>query len=273
MDQTRSGSSPVLSGLIYYPIKGCRGFEVPAWGVERMGLARDRRLMVVTSEGDFLTQRERPRLALVTPELDGDTLTLHAPGCDSLRLPLRTGGMPRPVNIWKSRDVHAIDQGEEAAGWFSQWLGSPARLVHFADGFMRRLSPEYAVNPDDHTGFADGYPLLIISEESLADLNSRLTEPLPMNRFRPNLVVRNCEPFEEDRWKRIRIGGIEFAIVKGCARCVVTTIDKETLERSKEPLKTLAAFRKGPRGVMFGQNGIPLGEGHLETGMTVEVIQ
>lgn len=272
MDPTGRELQPVLSGLIYYPIKGCRGFEVPAWQLERMGLARDRRMMVVTPDGHFLTQRELPRLALVTPQLDGDRLSLHAPGCDPLQLALRTTGEPFPVDIWKSRAVHSIDQGPEAAAWFSLWLGRPVRLVHFADGYLRRVSPDYAIQPDDHTGFADGFPLLIASEGSLADLNSRLQEPLPMNRFRPNLVIQGCAPFDEDRWKRIRIGGIEIAVVKGCARCVVTTIDKETLQQSKEPLKTLETFRKGARGVMFGQNAIPLGSGLLETGMPVEIL-
>lgn len=138
---------------------------------------------------------------------------------------------------------------------------------------MRNVNPEYAINPDDHTGFADGYPILIISEESLQDLNSRLDSPVPMNRFRPNLVVKGCEPFAEDTWKRIRIGGVEMALVKPCARCVVTTIDKETLVKSKEPLKTLGNFRQHKLGAIFGVNVIPLDEGRLEVGMSVEVIQ
>jgi hypothetical protein len=146
------------------------------------------------------------------------------------------------------------------------------RLVHIADGFKRRLNPQYAVSEDDHTGFADGYPILIISEESLAELNARLETPLPMNRFRPNLVVRGCDPFAEDTWKQIRIGKVEMAIVKPCPRCVVTTIDKETLVTSKEPLKTLNTFRKQVGGAMFGQNVIPLNEGRLNVGMTVEVL-
>lgn len=267
-----SAARVTLAGLIFYPIKSCRGFEVPAARVERMGLEHDRRMMVVTPEGEFLTQRERPRLALVTPELEDGMLRLCAPGCDSIQLPVRASGTPWPVNIWKSRGIHSIDQGDEAAAWFSDWLGTPVRLVHFAEGYQRRVSSEYAVNTDDHTGFADGFPLLLASEESLSDLNARLAAPLPMNRFRPNVVVKGCEPFEEDRWKRIRIGGVEMAVVKPCARCVITTIDKDTLALSKEPLKTLATFRKGPRGVMFGQNVIPLGEGQLETGLPVEIL-
>lgn len=240
--------------------------------VERMGLEHDRRMMVVTSEGEFLTQREYPRLALVTPQLRDGTLELSAPDFDSIQLGLQISGTPWPVNIWKSKGVHAIDQGEEAAAWFSDWLGTPVRLVHFAEGFLRKVSQEYAINEDDHTGFADGYPILLTSEEGLQDLNSRLEIPLPMNRFRPNLVVRGCEPFAEDTWNRIRIGDVELAVVKPCARCVVTTIDKETLEKSKEPLKTLAKYRKHKLGAIFGQNVIPLNAGRIRLEMRVEIL-
>jgi uncharacterized protein len=262
-----------VSNLTYYPIKACRGFDVPVSNVERMGLEHDRRMMVVTPDGGFLTQREHPRLALVTPTLDNDSLTLSAPNFDSLQIGIQKSGTPTQVNIWKSKDVHAIDQGDESAAWLSDWLDASVRLVHIVDGYNRMLNPDYAVNPDDHTGFADGYPILIISEESLQDLNGRLGSPVPMNRFRPNLVVKGCEPFAEDMWKRIRIGGIEMALVKPCARCVVTTIDKETLEKSKEPLKALATYRRRKSGVIFGMNVIPLNEGRLEVGMSVEVIQ
>lgn len=261
-----------VSTLTYYPIKACRGFDVPTANVERMGLENDRRMMVVTPEGDFLTQREHPRLALVTPTLGEGAVSLSAPDFDSLQIGIRKTGATTPVNIWKSKGAQAVDQGDEAAQWFSDWLGTSVRLVHFADGYRRLVSRDHAVHADDHTGFADGYPILIASEESLADLNRCLASPLPMNRFRPNLVVKGCEPFAEDTWKRIRIGEMELAIVKPCARCVVTTIDKETLERGKEPLKTLNTFRKQGGGAMFGQNVIPLNEGRLEVGMSVEVL-
>ena len=262
-----------ISTLTYYPIKACRGFDVTAGSVTRMGLENDRRMMVVTPEGNFLTQREHPRFALVTPTLEDDSVTLSAPGFDPLRVALRKTGTPTPVNIWKSKNVHAIDQGDEAATWFSDWLGLTVRLVHFEDGFIRKVSADYAINADDHTGFADGYPILILSEESLQDLNSRLDSALPMTRFRPNLVVKGCEPFAEDTWKRVRIGGVEMALVKPCARCVVTTIDKETLAKNKEPLKTLNAYRNHELGAIFGMNTIPLNEGRIEVGMRVEVLE
>lgn len=261
-----------VSALIYYPIKACRGHTVDVSHVERVGLEHDRRMMVVTPEGGFLTQREYPKLALVTPSISSEKLTLSAPGTQNLTIDIRKSGSARPVDIWKSKGVQAVDQGERAAVWFSDWLGTSVRLVHIAEGYLRTINEKYAVNADDHTAFADGYPILLASEESLADLNARMVESVPMNRFRPNLVVSGCEPFAEDTWNRIRIGGIEMAVVKPCARCMVTTIDKETLEKSKEPLKTLAAYRTRNNGAMFGQNVIPLNEGRLRLGMNVEIL-
>src|SRR5689334_13669829 len=160
-----------ISSLIYYPIKACRGFEVESANVERMGLENDRRMMVVTPDGEFLTQREYPRLALVTPKLYNGIVELCAPNYESIRIGIQTTGAPVSVNVWKSKGVQAIDQDEEAAGWFSDWLGTDVRLVHIADGYKRFVNRTYGVNRDDHTGFADGYPILLTSEEGLADLN------------------------------------------------------------------------------------------------------
>jgi uncharacterized protein len=272
MTQQMNTSNITVSSLIYYPIKACQGVEADSSCVERRGLEHDRRMMVVTSEGEFLTQREYPRLAWVASKLRNGMLELSAPNYESIQLGIQSSGTPWLVNIWKSKGVHAIDQGEEAASWFSDWLGASVRLVHIADGYERLVNESYAVNNDDHTGFADGYPILLTSEEGLHDLNSHLEFPIPMNRFRPNMVVKGCEPFEEDTWNRIRIGDVELAVVKPCARCVVTTIDKETLEQSKEPLKTLGKFRKHELGAIFGQNVIPLNRGRIRLGMTVEIL-
>lgn len=261
-----------LASLIYYPIKACRGIEIESSQVERMGLKHDRRMMVVTPEGEFLTQREYPRLALVAPAICGDTLQLSAREYESIQVPILSSGIPVSVNVWSSKGVQAIDQGEDAAQWFSDWLGVAARLVHIADGFIRRVNPQYAIREGDHIGFADGYPILLTSEESLQDLNQRLASPVPMNRFRPNMVVKGCELYAEDTWNKIRIGDVELAIVKPCARCVVTTIDKETLEQGKEPPKTLAAYWRHELGAIFGQNVIPVNEGSLQLGMNVEIL-
>ncbi len=262
-----------LANLTYYPIKACRGFDVTESFVERMGLANDRRMMVVTPDGEFLTQREVPKLALITPTLTNNSVTLAAPNFNSLRVAIQKSGANFPVNIWKSKNVAAVDQGDEAAQWLSDFLGVSTRLAHFANGYQRTVSQEYAINADDRTGFADGYPILMLSEESLNDLNSKMDSPLPMNRFRPNIVVKGCAPFEEDMWKRIKIGEVEMALVKPCARCVVTTIDKETLEKNKEPLKTLGKYRAHKLGAIFGMNVIPLNEGKINIGMNVEILE
>ena len=268
-----------LSNLTYYPIKACRGFDLAEARVERMGLANDRRMMVVTLEGEFLTQAEHAKLALVTPAMIDDTITLSAPNFDSLRFTIKKTGAISLVNIWESKNVHAIDQGAKTARWLSDWLGVSVRLVHIANGFKRRLNSDFAVSAEDQIGFADDYPILLISEASLRDLNSKLDSPqgavpvLPMNRFRPNIVVQNCEPFAEDTWKRIKIGDVEMALINPAPRCLVTTIDKETLEKSKEPLKTLSTYRKQKGGVMFGMHVIPLNEGEIKIGMRVEILE
>jgi uncharacterized protein YcbX len=147
-------------------------------------------------------------------------------------------------------------------------------LVRFAADYFRQVSQEYAPRETDQTGFADAYPFLILSEESLADLNSRLDVPLPMNRFRPNIVVRGAETsFAEDTWKAIRIGDVIFDVVKPCARCAITTTNQATAERGKEPLRTLATFRQHRRGVMFGQNAVHRSTGTIHTGAIVEVVE
>ena len=148
-----------LSNLTYYPIKACRGFDLTESHIERMGLANDRRMMVVTPQGGFLTQREHAKLALVNPTLKNNSLTLSAPNFDSVQFAVQKSGTSTSVNIWKSKRMNAIDQGEEAAQWFSDWLGVSVRLVHIDSKFKRKLNPNYAINADDHTGFADGYPI------------------------------------------------------------------------------------------------------------------
>jgi hypothetical protein len=262
-----------LSGLIYYPIKSCRGTSVESCTVEPMGLEHDRRMMVINDHGRFLTQREHPRLALVAPKLSDDRLTLAAPAYDALQVELRKTGAIVPVRIWKDRGVQSVDQGDQAAHWLSDWLGSHVRLVRIAEGASRQLDPNYAAKAGDQTGFADGYPILIISQASLQDLNSRLNAPVGMDRFRPNIVVSGCGPYAEDEWRRVTIGDVQLAVVKPCPRCVVTTIDKESLARDREPLRTLRSYRRQGGGAMFGQNAVPLGPGRLEVGTAVHIME
>jgi uncharacterized protein YcbX len=261
-----------VSALYAYPIKSCRGSELESAPVGPRGFLGDRQWMLVTPDGDFLTQREYPRIALIHPRWDAGQLEISAPGMLHYSLGPVVPGPRRQVAIWRDT-CEAVDQGDAAAEWFSTYLGAPCRLVRLADDFTRQVDQRYAPRPTDQTGFADGFPFLIISQASLDDLNSRLSTPLPMNRFRPNLVVTGCGPFAEDTWKVIRVGGIVLDVVKPCARCVITTTDQDTTERGKEPLHTLASYRNVNGKVMFGQNAIHRSEGQLRRGDVVEVLE
>ena len=261
-----------VTALYYYPIKACRGIALREAHLDARGIVNDRRLMVVDPEGRFRTQRELPRMALIAPRLGDGSLILEAPGVEPLAISLRRDGARMRVAIWRDA-CEAVDQGDAAARWLTAFLEEPCRLVRIADDFVRRVDPAYAVSEADQVGFADGYPLLLTAEDSLADLNARMDAPLPMERFRPNVVVRGAAPFAEDAWRRIRLGALNATVVKSCARCTVTTVDQQTAERGKEPLRTLARFRHVPgTGVMFGQNVIHGGAGSIRVGDTVEVV-
>lgn len=250
-----------LSALNLYPIKSCRGFSVPSAELDDYGLVGDRRFLVVNSaDGKFLTQRSHPRMALIETALSADALTLSATDCGSVCVPLNSqlstlNPVLRTVTVWKNTMI-ADDCGDAPAEWLSRFLGGSLRLVHLGARYHRAVSVERA-GPGHFVSFADGFPFLIVSEASLANLNSRLAVPLPMNRFRPNFVVAGCEPHAEDSWKRYRIGELVFRNVDACARCPITTTDQLTAERGKEPLKTFATYRRDPRDstdVIFGFN-------------------
>ncbi|MBI2814887.1 MAG: MOSC domain-containing protein [Opitutae bacterium] len=250
-----------LSGLFIHPVKSCRGLAVPSAGLDDYGLIGDRRFMVVNeADGLFLTQRSHPRMALIETSLTPDTLILSAPKHGSISVPRASSPTPhasiqRRITVWKSTTA-ADDCGDEAAEWLSGFLGGSLRLVRMGGTFQRPIVKPTA-QPGDVVSFADGYPFLVVSEASLADLNSRLKQPLPMNRFRPNLVVAGCAAFAEDAWTKIRIGEIVFRNAGPCARCPITATDQETAERGKEPLKTLATYRRdpdNPTDVNFGVN-------------------
>jgi uncharacterized protein YcbX len=229
-------------------------------------------MVVEAATGEFLTQREYPRLALTRPTLEVDGLTLDAPGLPSLEVPVATEGTRRQVRVWKDW-CHAIDQGDLAARWISEHLGADCRLVRMDGAFARKVNPDFAVDERDQVGFADGYPLLLTSEESLGDLNARLATPLPMNRFRPNVVIRGAsEPFAEDRLLVFKIGNVTFHAVKPCARCEIPTTDQQTATRGHEPLTTLATFRKVGSKVLFGQNLIHANQGVIRVGDEVNVL-
>lgn len=271
-DRAGTSGAVQLAGIHVYPLKSARGIRLDASAVDPTGLRHDRRWMIVTEEGRFVTQREEPRLALVVPTIEAETLRLSAPGAGDLRVPLEPDAPRygrRPVRIWQD-EVRALDMGDEAAAWIADRLGAPHRLVHFPRSESRQVDPQYA-RDGDRVGFADGYAFLLASEASLADLNARLDVPVPMDRFRPNLVIRGAAPFEEDGWREVRIGGIRFRVVKPCARCAITTVDQGTAAVGREPLRTLATFRRAGSKVTFGQNLVHEGGGTLREGDAVHV--
>lgn len=240
-----------LSELHVYPVKSCGGFRAGSWEVDDFGLRMDRRWMVVNERGHFHTQRTRPRLALVRTALSGQTLTLEAPGLESITV-APGGGDTLAVGVWD--DVCVAEQCEAHANeWVSDLLGERARLVFMPDA-TRRLTRRRRSETLGRIGFQDAYPFLLIGAASLADLNRRLETPLPMNRFRPNLVVSGSAAYAEDAWGECRIGDIELVVTKPCARCKIPTIDQETGEAGKEPLRTLALYRRTGDSVMFGVN-------------------
>ena len=268
-----SMSSLFVSALYFYPIKSCAGLPLDVAEIGPRGIQGDRAFMLVDSSGRFITQRQQPRMALIRPTIANDErLAVHAPGMPTLDITVNDIGERYKVGIWKDTCT-GVDQGDRIADWFSTFLQMSCRLVWMPQDYVRRVDSRYAVGGQDQVGFADGYPFLLISEASLADLNSRLEYALPMNRFRPNIVVRGTLPYEEDTWRTIRIGQMVLHIVKACARCEIPTTDQATATRGKEPLKTLATYRQGIRGVMFGQNLIHEGEGILRVGDAVEVIE
>jgi uncharacterized protein len=259
-----------LSAINVYPLKSAGGLAQTSWDVDSFGLRHDRRWMLIDEAGDFLSQRAEPRLALIRPELRGDTLVLRAPGAPDLELAPQPTGACVTVTVWAGETQGRL-VSVDADRWLTMFLGIGCRLVHMPDEVVRPVQPDYA-HDGERTSFTDGFPFLLISDASLEDLNRRLAAPVPMNRFRPNLVVAGAEPFAEDRWQRIRIGPVLFRIVKPCPRCVMTTVD-QALGRSPstEPLRTLATFRRNADGqVDFGQNLVHAGTGRLEVGMSVE---
>jgi uncharacterized protein len=204
----------------------------------------------------------------VSPSLEGDVLRIQAPGMPAIETPARpSSSVTTRVTVWDD-SCSAIWLGENTSRWFSQYLGTSCSLVYMSEQIFRPVNPAYSP-PEARVSFADAFPFLLISEESLADLNRRLSQPLPMNRFRPNLVVAGGLPYAEDQWKRLAIGSIEFRIVKPCSRCVVTTTDQITTERGQEPLRTLATYRRRDGKVFFGQNLLHETTGRIQLGEKV----
>lgn len=269
-----------LSALLTYPIKSCGSIAHTSLAIFANGAAYDRRWMLTDTGYHFLSQRDFPQLALIQPTVTEDSLQLTAPNMPLLTIPLQLErDTPSvPVTIWRDT-VPAVDEGETAAEWFSTALGAGVRLVYMPNSTYRALDPHYARRPGS-VSFADGYPLLIATESSLEDLNRRLMErgkqPIPMSRFRPNIVISGTEAWEEDQWNEIEIGNMRFDLVKPCARCTITTVDQATAQIAdvQEPLATLSLFRRNEKGgVLFGQNTVPQTHGTLTVGDSVSVLK
>jgi uncharacterized protein YcbX len=253
-----------VSALYVYPVKSCRGVSLTEAAVADRGFAHDREWMVVDTDGRFVTQRVRPALALVVATVDDDGLRLTAPDMPELVVSHASPGSSRPVTVWRDTCL-AESAGVRAARWFSDYLGDSFDLVRMPDTTVRRVNPGYA-GEGDRVGFADGFPFLLLSEGSLDELNRRLDQPVPMDRFRANIVVAGCDPHAEDTWSRLTVGELVFRAVKPCARCVITTTDQLTGHRGAEPLRTLAGYRKVGNEVLFGQNLVHEGRGVVRVG-------
>lgn len=264
--------TPTLSRIHVYPVKSCAALSPAEALVEPRGLAGDRRWMVVDAEGKFVTARKHPRMVLVRAEWADGYLQVSAPDMPGLRL--RPAEQPARLDttVWNS-DVSAIPASAEADAWISRYLGIPSRFAHMGEDTRRAIDPRYAPAGEE-VSFADGYPLLLVSQAALDGLNERLAQPVGMQRFRPNLVVVGTSAHAEDGWRRIRIGDVHFDLVKACVRCVLTTVDPERgeFDPAGEPLRALLGYRRSEKGVTFGQNLIPRGSGSIRVGDRVEII-
>lgn len=261
-----------VSSLYIYPIKSLGGFSVDQALVTDRGLQYDRRWMLVDAQGNFLSQRSIPQMALLQTAITGSGLqvTHKQSGASILILLHPQNSNNLEVTVWDSRTT-GMEVSSEANRWFSEQLAMDCRLVYMPDEAPIAVETEYAHN-GEVTSFSDGYPFLLIGQASLDELNSRLEQPVPMNRFRPNIVVSGSAPFAEDGWRHFQVGSIDFFGVKLCGRCVVTTIDQNSLAMSKEPLKTLATYRKVGHKIMFGQNLLHKGNGRITVGQELTIL-
>lgn len=265
-----------LSALYLHPLKSSASQSVEALDVEPRGPHFDRRWLVVDHEGRFITARAVAELVLVRAEPLGAGLRLSAPGMPALDVLPPPPGAPRmPVTVWKD-SVDAVRADAAADAWLSAFLQREVHLVHMDDAAHRAVDPAYG-REDDEVSFADGYPLLVISQAAIDGLNARLAAvgraPVTMTHFRPNLVVDGVDAHAEDGWRHVRIGGIDFDAVKPCTRCVFTTVDPVLGRRRDdgEPLNILKDYRRTPSGITFGMNLIARGTGTLRVGDAVEL--
>lgn len=259
-----------LSAITIYPVKSLAGFNVTCCPVTETGLQYDRKWMIVDKEGQFLSQRKLPSMALIKTALTDTHLILSAQGISDLLLPLKpVDGELIVSTIWQDQCA-ARSVSPEADRWLSDFLKQDCRLVYQPDDSIRPVDPDYS-RPGDRAAFSDGFPFLIISENSLVSLNDEMQLNVSMSRFRPNLVISGCPAYAEDSWREISIGSIGFRLPKPCSRCAIPTIDPETAQTGKEPLRTLNRIRKWQNQVYFGQNALHNQRGTLTVGDRVEI--
>ena len=265
----------VVTELRTYPVKGFRGVPSASAEVTPCGLEADRRWMVVDANGKFITQRIINAMATITATVDGVALLLAADGAPDLLVAASTLLPEVTVNVW-GHQVQAVDCGDGAAEWLQARLGRPCRLAYMADPRARPVDPAYGGLPGDHVSFADGLPILLTNMASLADLNTRIADGIPMARFRPNIVVNGDVPWAEDDWQNLQIGSLRFRANGSCPRCAVSTIDQMTGVRSpdNEPIRALGGFRRDVTGqVLFGRYLTPLDGGTIRVGDALSVIR
>ncbi len=265
-------STVTVSELAIYPVKSLGAVNLFRMRFDGFGPARDRRFVVADNNGRFVTQRDYPRMTLVQVALRDQTLELSAPSLPafSFSIPEAEDIERKEIVVWRDR-VQACDMGEAAAAWLSSHLGVDVRLYYMPDDSVRAVDPQYG-RKGDRVSFADGFPVLLIGAASLAEFNRALSEPIESLRFRPNIVVAGAEPYAEDTWRRVRIGAIEFDVVKPCSRCVIPSIDPRTAQKQAVVTQTLARLRRRGDAVYFGQNLIMRGSGEIAIGDTVAVI-
>ncbi|WNF25620.1 MOSC domain-containing protein [Streptomyces sp. C11-1] len=272
-------SHPSLRAIRIYPVKSLTARVADAVAVEPWGLDGDRRWMLVDKAARALTQRQQPLMARISAELlSGGGLLLSAPGRPPLHVEVPEPERTFTVELHRDTVVVA-EASDDAHAWFSDVLDCEVRLVHLDEPSHRRHVDPVFARPGDTVSFADGYPLLLTTTASLDALNALVAAgdrpeegPLPMDRFRPNVVVGGTEPWAEDGWRRIAVGEVAFTVAKPCGRCVITTTDQETAERGKEPLITLARHRRFGKQLVFGQNLIPEGTGVIRVGDPVRIL-
>lgn len=259
-----------VSELAVYPLKSAAQIPLRQTVIDPFGFQFDRRWMVVDAQNRFLSQRDMARMCLIKQSVEQAGLTLRAPSMTALFVQAG-GAVARRVSVWRD-ECDVLDCGDEAARWISDFLQQPCRMVYFPDHEKRWVDKHYA-SEGSLTAFTDGFPILLLSQASLDDLNARMAVPLEMKRFRPNLVVSGCAAFDEDNWRGIRIGDVTFDVVKPCSRCMIPSIDPDTGERSgAEPTRTLLTYRKKGNKVYFGQNVLARAQGAIAVGMPVEVL-